>query len=223
MLTVGQAGLLVLCLVALIAGALLYVWWWARKMHAAARADYEERSRPNRLEYEAWLAEEKKTASYILTHKPTRWQIQEILQNPASLQDKELAIKTALGSGNIHTISLIHDFAPEAGPRAVMASLDMLFSSITAEEALGMLKKWEALETLNTPYRDWWKAWKPRLAAKAQPAIDRQRAEEEAARLAALRVSSSEDDDDDDEEPSSYWDDDDDDYWEPEPTDWSSG
>ncbi|MFA6524930.1 MAG: hypothetical protein WCT33_01515 [Patescibacteria group bacterium] len=221
MSTLELAALVLFGMLILVVGGLLYLQNWVQTKHTEAKARFEERQRPHRLANEAWLAEEKKTARYILTHNPTKGQIREILQNPASPHDKDLAIETALSSGNIWTIGLIHDFAPEASPRARMATLDIFFLSMTGEEALATLKKWEDLHSLDTPYREWWRAWKPKLEAKAQRVIDRQQAEAEAERRAASQASS--DEEDDDKAEPSVWDDDDSDYWEPEPTDWSSG
>ncbi len=147
-------GVLMLLLIAVV----FYVW--------VSNINYKTRKEQDRLEaLDAIERVETESPEYILTHKPSPYQIEVILSSNPNYHIEQMAIKAALASRNIISLSLVDKYAPRYSEQASRAHWDIIFAKAnTIAECEQLLREHRH------DCSDWCLAWKAKLEQKIKQA-----------------------------------------------------
>ena len=124
-----------------------------------------------RLEREG---KEKESPHYILKNNPSTWQLQVILTTTADSTIRQMAIEAALASRDImvlHTLVYECDFVPESiKDRALMIFQEITFDKLADIDCRSVVIHNSCWDNDTSEWGVWWRAWKPKLEARARRA-----------------------------------------------------
>lgn len=155
-------GVLALLLIAVAA------YLWISNINYKTRKEQERLDAidaANKAEIESWLSPE-----YILTHNPSSYQIEAILNSNPNYRIEQMAIKAALASRDVLSLSLVDKYAPQHSEQAGRAHWDIIFAKANTIDECEELLRQHSYDSSK-----WCLAWKAKLEQKIKQAKQREK------------------------------------------------